>query len=139
MGNKKLGGGIITIAVLYFISLGIGIIGSIILLFNFDQFNSIYSQVGIIINSTDIILSLVLSALLLITLILILLKKKFGVYSFFTLIVINIIYSFVMNGFAVTTIISALLGLILPGLLAFFINKKKELFGFESKNSDITA
>lgn len=139
MGNKKLGGGIITIAVLYFISLGIGIIGSIILLFNFDQFNSIYSQVGIIINSTDIILSLVLSALLLIALILILLKKKFGVYSFFTLIVINIIYSFVMNGFAVTTIISALLGLILPGLLAFFINKKKELFGFESKNSDITA
>ena len=44
-----------------------------------------------------------------------------------------------MNGLSLSVLISALISLILPGLLAYFIYKKKELFGFESKENNLDA
>lgn len=44
-----------------------------------------------------------------------------------------------MNGLSISILISTLVGLILPGLLAYFIYKKKELFGFQSKEDNLDA
>ena len=140
MENKKLGGGILTISILYLIFLGISLIGSIISLATLDQINSTMAQMGLEqTTSAELIISLILSLVLLIGVILILLKMKIGVYTFFTVIIINVIYSLIMNGFNIAILISTLISLILPGLLAYFIYKKKEVFGFESNENNLDA
>lgn len=140
MENKKLGGGIITISVLYLVFLSLGIIGSFISLATLDAINSIAVQSGLPeITSTELIISIVISLILLISIILILFKKKVGIYGFFTTVVINIIYSLVMNGFDATNLVSTLISLILPTLLAIFIYQKREVFGFEIKENTLDA
>ena len=140
MENKKLGGGILTISIIYLVLLGLGLIGSIISLVTLDEINSLMSQMGgVELTSTELIVSIILTLILLVGIILILLKKQIGVYSFFTVEIINIIYSLIMNGLSISILISTLVGLILPGLLAYFIYKKKELFGFESKEDNLDA
>lgn len=140
MENKKLGGGILTISIIYLVFLGFGLIGSIISLVTLDEINSLMSQMGgVQITSTELIVSIILSLILLVGIILILLKKQIGIYTFFTVEIINIIYSLIMNGLSISILISTLVGLILPGLLAYFIYKKKELFGFESKEDNLDA
>lgn len=140
MENKKLGGGILTISIIYLVFLGFGLIGSIISLSTLEQINSVMAQMGgIQLTPTELIISIILSFILLFGIILILLKKQIGVYTFFTVEIINIIYSLIMNGLNLSVLISTLIGLILPGLLAYFIYKKKELFGFESKESNLNA
>ncbi|WP_370832217.1 hypothetical protein [Clostridium sp.] len=140
MENKKLGGGILTISIIYLVLLGLGLIGSIISLVTLDEINSLMSQMGgVELTSTELIVSIILTLILLVGIILILLKKQIGVYTFFTVEIINIIYSLIMNGLSISILISTLVGLILPGLLAYFIYKKKELFGFESKEDNLDA
>ena len=140
MENKKLGGGILTISILYLVFLGFGLINNIISFSTLDQINALSSQMGMPqLTSAELIISIILSLILLIGVILILLKKKIGVYTFFTVIVINVIYSLIMNGLSILVLISTLISLILPGLLAYFIYKKKEVFGFESKENTLDA
>lgn len=140
MENKKLGGGILTISIIYLVFLGFGLIGSIISLSTLDQINSVMAQIGgVQLTSTELIISLILSLILLVGVILILLKKQIGVYTFFTVEIINIIYSLIMSGLSLSVLVSTLISLILPGLLAYFIYKKKELFGFESKENNLDA
>ena len=67
MENKKLGGGILTISILYLVFLGFGLIGSIISLSTLDQINSVAAQMGMAqITSTELIISLILSLILLV-------------------------------------------------------------------------
>ncbi|MBQ9012559.1 MAG: hypothetical protein IJ094_03190 [Bacilli bacterium] len=140
MENKKLGGGILTISILYLVFLGFGLIVNIISFSTLDQINALSSQMGMPqLTSAELIISIILSLILLIGVILILLKKKIGVYTFFTVIVINVIYSLIMNSLSILVLISTLISLILPGLLAYFIYKKKEVFGFESKENTLDA
>ena len=140
MENKKLGGGILTISIIYLVFLGFGLIGSIISLSTLDQINSVMAQMGgIQLTPTELIISIILSFILLFGIILILLKKQIGVYTFFTVEIINIIYSLIMDGLSLSVLISTLISLILPVLLAYFIYKKKELFGFESKENNLDA
>ncbi len=140
MENKKLGGGILTISIIYLVFLGFGLIGSIISLSTLDQINSVMAQMGgIQLTPTELIISIILNFILLFGIILILLKKQIGVYTFFTVEIINIIYSLIMNGLNLSVLISTLIGLILPGLLAYFIYKKKELFGFQGKENNLNA
>ena len=140
MENKKLGGGILAISILYLVFLSFGLIGSIISFSTLDQINAVSAQMGMPqLTSTELIISIILNLVLVIAIILILLKKKIGVYAFFTVIIINVIYSLIMNGLSVFVLISTLIGLILPGLLAYFIYKKKEVFGFESNENNLDA
>lgn len=140
MENKKLGGGILTISILYLVFLSFGLMGSIISFSTLDQINAVSSQMGLPqLTSTELIISIILNLVLVIAIILILLKKKIGVYAFFTVIIINVIYSLIMNGFNIAILISTLISLILPGLLAYFIYKKKEVFGFESNENNLDA
>lgn len=140
MENKKLGGGIITISVIYLVTLGFGLLTSIGSFAMLDEINSTAAQFGLPETTTvDLIISIVLNSLLLAGVILILCKKKFGVYTFFTVIIVNIIHSLIMKGFNVATLIGTLVGLILPGLLAFFVYKKKYIFGFENNENNLNA
>lgn len=140
MENKKLGGGIITISVIYLVTLGFGLLTSIGSFAMLDEINSTAAQFGLPETTTvDLIISIVLNSLLLAGVILILCKKKFGVYTFFTVIIVNIIHSLIMKGFNVATLIGTLVGLILPGLLAFFVYKKKDIFGFENNENNLNA
>ena len=140
MENKKLGGGIITISVIYLVTLGFGLLTSIGSFAMLDEINSTAAQFGLPETTTvDLIISIVLNSLLLAGVILILCKKKFGVYTFFTVIIVNIIHSLIMNGFNVANLIGTLVGLILPGLLAFFVYKKKDIFGFENNENNLNA
>ena len=140
MENKKLGGGILAISILYLVFLSLGLMGNIISFSTLDQINAVSAQMGMPqLTSTELIISIILNLVLVIAIILILLKKKIGVYTFFTVIIINVIYSLIMNGFNIAILISTLISLILPGLLAYFIYKKKEVFGFESNENNLDA
>ena len=140
MENKKLGGGILAISILYLVFLSLGLMGNIISFSTLDQINAVSAQMGMPqLTSTELIISIILNLVLVIAIILILLKKKIGVYAFLTVIIINVIYSLIMNGLSVFVLISTLIGLILPGLLAYFIYKKKEVFGFESNENNLDA
>lgn len=119
---QKLGAGIIAISVIYFITAILGTLGLVVLLTQKDTL--IKQGIPLTLSNTQIITSLILQLILVIAIILILFKKSIGVYSYFTITIISIINSIMDTGFQWTIILS----LILPLLMAFFINKKRKLF-----------
>lgn len=128
--QNKLGAGIITISVIQIIFSAFALIGSIILLMPSFQENlatitgAPLDQLGI--NNTSIIIGLVSIILVLLGIILILRKKAIGLYIYLLITTANIIYSIIMNGFMISSLI---VSLILPILMTFFVYRKKELFG----------
>ncbi|WP_415324500.1 hypothetical protein [Clostridium perfringens] len=128
--QNKLGAGIITISVIQIIFSAFALIGSIILLIPSFQENlaaitgAPLDQLGI--NNTSIIIGLVSIILDLLGIILILRKKAIGLYIYLLVTAANIIYSIIMNGFMISSLIGSL---ILPILMTFFVYRKKELFG----------
>lgn len=119
---QKLGAGIIILSIIYFISAIFGTFGSIILLTQKDTF--VKQGIPLTLSNNQIIIGLILQALLVIAIILILFKKSIGVYSYFTITIVSIINTIMDSGFQWTIILS----LILPILMAIFINKKRKLF-----------
>lgn len=135
MNEKKLGGGIITCTIIYIVFTFFGIIGSIFMLFARDFFEESLKQTGqtdalAALTPLNITISVIIAALLIVSLALLLLKKKIGVYSTFALIAVNFIFNIIVSGFAV----SLLIGLILPALLGYFVYKKRWVFGFYDPN-----
>lgn len=128
--KNKLGAGIITISVIQIVASVFSILYSVLLLTPSFQENitailgASLDQLGI--TSVTIIIGLVATILDLLGIILILRKKAIGLYIYLLVTAANIIYSIVMVGFSISTLISAL---ILPLLMTFFVYKKKELFG----------
>ena len=67
MENKKLGGGILAISILYLVFLSFGLMGNIISFSTLDQINAVSSQMGIPqLTSTELIISIILSLVLVI-------------------------------------------------------------------------
>jgi hypothetical protein len=130
MQSQKLGSGIIIISFIHFIGAIFSILGAILLLSRKDvvinQLQATKQSIPLTLSTTQITISLILQLIMIITIILILFKKSIGVYSYFTIVAINIIHTIMGNGFKWTIICS----LILPILMTIFINKKKELFNF---------
>ncbi|MFW2491790.1 hypothetical protein ACN077_25015 [Clostridium chromiireducens] len=116
--SQKLGFGIIIISIIYFISSIFVILGSLLLFATKNEVQTL--------STSQIIISLTIQIVLTISIILILLKKSIGVYSYFTFVVINVIYTIIGNGFSWKIVGS----LILPILMAILIKRKKELFSF---------
>lgn len=120
--RNKLGGGIITLAVIQFVTNGFGIIGLLMMMFG----SEFYKSLGIPVPpASSLIIDLVFVIITIIGLVLILLKNKIGIYIYFTIIVLSIISTNIFYGFSITNI---LLSLILPVLTAIFIYKKKYLY-----------
>ena len=125
--SQKLGAGIITISIIQLIGAIFSVFGSIILFSSKDTIINELQETGqSIASNTQITITLILQLILAISVILILLKKSIGVYSYFTVTILNIIYTIICVSLNWTIIFS----LILPILMAIFINKKKELFNF---------
>ncbi|NRZ29507.1 hypothetical protein [Clostridium beijerinckii] len=124
---KKLGAGIVTISAIQLIGAIFSVLGSLLLFSSKSEIlNEMQTSKQNIASNTQITITLILQVLLAITIILILLKKSIGIYSYFTVVTINILYSIISIGFQWTIIFS----LILPVLMAIFIYKKKSLFTF---------
>lgn len=143
--ERKLGAGIITISVLHLIGFVIGSFSTVSSIINNDALVEAASVLGAdpsIYAPSKLIISLVLSTLLAISVILILFKKSLGVYGYFTVTVISLINSIISVssiGFSGLVIFSLVLSLIFPALMALFIHKRKYVFGFASKEDDLSA
>jgi len=119
--SQKLGAGIIIISIIYFILSIASIIGTIVLLTQKDTLTK--QGIALPLTNTQMTINLILQLLLSIAIILILFKKSTGVYSYFTIVILDLINTIMDNGFQWTIVLS----LILPILMAIFINKKKKL------------
>lgn len=74
--------------------------------------------------------TMIISIVMIVACILILLKNKIGIFLYLLVVLANILMPIALNQFKVLTLI---LTLILPVLMAIFITKKKELYGFATK------
>ncbi|MDZ4992727.1 hypothetical protein GNF80_07015 [Clostridium perfringens] len=124
--QEKIGAGIITLSVIQIIFYAFGILGCLMFFMPSVQeiMGEFYAQTGL--TTTTVIINLIFTILLLAGVILILMKKSIGVYLYFLITAASIIYTIIMTGFSITNLISSL---IFPILMAYFIYKKKTLFG----------
>lgn len=122
----KLGAGIIVLSIIQIISLVFATIGYISFL-NPETKNLLgtdfYSKLNL--NDITIKISLVLSIITVLSLVLLLMKKSLGVYGYFVVTIVSIIFSIVMNGFNVIAIIRSL---IMPIIMALIIYNKRNIF-----------
>lgn len=130
---KKIGAGVITISILEILGAVFSIVGSIYSYFMKDKVAGLLpadqaAKVSSALSLSNIIITIFLLVIIIAGVILILSKKAAGIYMYFTCEIINIIYSIVKSGFSFSTILSVILGLILPVLMAVFINMDKEVF-----------
>ena len=131
--KKKIGAGIIIMSALYLLINGFSILGNIMDLINQDEINKTneaLSQMGVALQVTtsDIIISLVVSLIIVTSVILILLKSGIGVFLFAGITVLNLVYNMIAFSFNVFYIIGSLIGLIIPALMLFFIYRKKDIY-----------
>lgn len=130
--EKKLGGGIIAVAVILLVFSAFSLLGNLLLLVKRDTYKSLYKNMHLELPSTGVTtLSLIIIIALIATLILILCKKAIGVYSYFTVVAINFIANIVIGGFSLLYLVN----LILPAILLILIMKKKEVFGLASSEN----
>ncbi|HAT4338096.1 TPA: hypothetical protein I9094_000285 [Clostridium perfringens] len=124
--QNKLGAGIITISAIELVFSVLLILGLILFLIpSFLELAGLsLDQMGI--SHITIFIRFVATLLNILGIILILRKKAIGLYIYLLITAANIIYSIIMNGFMISSLIGSL---ILPVLMTFFVYRKKELFG----------
>ncbi|HEY8805068.1 MAG TPA: hypothetical protein VIM42_08210, partial [Clostridium sp.] len=124
------GAGILTMSIIQLVLMGFSLIGLIMTLFMKDETKAQLKTMGIPETPTStIIISLIITVIIILAIVLILMKKELGIYIYFIAEVANIVYSIVSTGFKPVILLS----LIIPGLMGFFIWKKKEIFSVEAK------
>ncbi|WP_291651202.1 hypothetical protein [Clostridium sp.] len=124
--KKRVGAGIITMSVLYLIGQTFVILGSLFDILFEEQANKILAETGIggQVNIVQVTITLVISLIITISIILILCKKPTGAFLFIGIEVLSFIYSAIISGVSLLTP----LNLIFPGLMIFFIYKKKDIY-----------
>lgn len=126
---KKVPTGVKVIAILEFIFQGFAILGYFSLLALASAGQELLNSSGAgdveMPGKGIIIAGLLISIAVVIGSAMILAKKKVGVYLFAIAIIISFILGIVTSGFGISSII----GLILPGLMIYFIMQEKEIFG----------
>ncbi len=124
--EKRVGAGIITMAVLYFIGQALTILGVIINLAFKDQINNFLLEAGTSadVNQTELLITLCIAVIITIAVILILLKKPIGAFAFIGIEILSFVYKAIISGVTIYTPLS----LIFPGLMIFFIYKKKDIY-----------
>lgn len=121
--NKKqsLGAGIKVLSVLNIIFSILGLGMGILALYSDEVAKSMQ------LSNMQLIMSCIFTFIMLVGVILILCKNEIGIYMFFGAEILSVIYSVITMGFNVSEVFS----LIFPALYAYFIYKKRELFGFK--------
>ena len=136
--EQKLGAGILTISIILLIGTVIGIFGVIIGLTVGDSINAIALESGqidesMLLSSGDYVFSLITTLISGISVVLILMKNKYGIYGYFTIFILSNVYSLIMYGIAGIQPVSVILSVALAALYGFFIYKKRVLFGFSKE------
>lgn len=129
--KNKLGPGIIILSVIFIVGQVYSLISFPGNLARLDDTNNTLISMGLeslVVTRGEAIFSTIVGAIILIGVILILLKKGIGVYIFAGAQVVSIVTTMITKGFAVTTLIGTVIGLIPAGLYLYFISKKKHLF-----------
>lgn len=124
--KKKLGAGIITMSVLYCFVYVFLLFGSIINLLFKDQTNKILAETGtgVQVTTAQILITLITTIIILLSVILILCRKSIGVILFFAIQILSIVYGAITVGVNIYTPVN----LIFPGLMAFFIYQKRDIY-----------
>ena len=124
--NQKLGAGIITMSVLYLIGQAFTMLSVLINIVMKDEIARMLAEAGTIseITTAKLGVTLVISLILTVSIILILFKKYIGAYIFIGIEVLSLLFSIITGAFTVFSII----GLVFPGLMIFFLYKKKEIY-----------
>lgn len=128
---QKVGAGILTVSIIQLVFSGFVFLALLITFLAKDQ---IEAASAVKITTSVLAISTVFTAITIIGIILILMKKQLGVYIYFGGFVINMVYSIVTKGFDSLMILS----LIIPVLMGIFIWQKKEVFGMGAKAEDIS-
>jgi hypothetical protein len=130
--KKRVGAGIITMSVLYLIGQTFVILGSLFDILFEDQANKILAETGIggQVNVVQVAITLLISLTITIAIILILCKKPIGAFLFIVIEVLSFIYSAIICGVSLLTP----LNLIFPGLMIFFIYRKKDIYFVKQEN-----
>lgn len=124
--NQKLGAGIITMSVLYLIGQAFTMLSVLINIVMKDEIARMLAEAGTIseITTAQLGVTLVISLILTVSIILILFKKYIGAYIFIGIEVLSLLFSIITGAFTFFSII----GLVFPGLMIFFLYKKKEIY-----------
>ena len=83
--------------------------------------------------TSTLIISLIITITVILSVILILMKKELGIYIYFIAEVANIAFTIVSNGFTPWILGS----FVIPVLMGIFIWKKKEIFSVEAKSENV--
>lgn len=124
--NQRLGAGIITMSVLYLIGQAFTMFSVLINIVMKDEIARMLAEAGTIseITTAQLGVTLVISLILTVSIILILFKKYIGAYIFIGIEVLSLLFSIITGAFTLFSII----GLVFPGLMIFFLYKKKEIY-----------
>lgn len=124
--DQRVGCGIIAVSVLEFIGNGLGLLGIISLLVAGKSISDMVP--GFQMPSVlELILSIIISIASIVSLILLLQKKKVGVIGYFAIEIINIILNIIASSESGA---SPVCNLILPIIMGILVYRKKHIFGF---------
>lgn len=124
--EQRVGSGITILSIVYLVFQGFGLFALVSSIVMKDQIIAKLAEAGtgLEFNSGEIILSIIISIIFIVSLILILMKKSIGAYLFIIVQALSIIYNIITGAFTLTSIF----GLILPGLMIYFLYKKRNIF-----------
>ena len=124
--TKKVGAGIITMSILYLLGQAITIVGCLGNLFLTDEVSENLQSMGLSgeINKLQVLITLAISVIIIVSVILILFKKPIGAYLFIGIETLSFIYGAITSGISIFTPV----GLIFPALMIFFIYRKKDIY-----------
>ena len=133
--EQKLGAGILTISILMLIGTVFSILGTILFLAVGDSINNLMLESGqvdasILPTTGDYIFALITTLISGISVVLILMKNKYGIFGYFGIFILNTVYNLIVSGVVGTAIISLIISIAIAALYGYFIYKKRALFGF---------
>lgn len=132
MNKNKLSGALKGVTIFLLVVNALSLLVTIIGIASQDMIESTYKSMGIdtsiLPTTTDYIVSIILCVAIIVFLALILNKNTIGVYGYYIVVVINLIYTIVINGFHATSLLS----LIFPIVMFFLIRDNKEILGLSN-------
>ncbi len=144
MENKQtLGAGIKVISIILLIGSVMAVFGAGASLMMSDSMNQVLIESGQgdivgLPTKLDYAISLGTSILNIIFVSLILMKNKIGVFGYFTLTILNTVYSTIVSWAGVLSLLSLGISIGILILYGYFIYQKRELYGFEKQTTEVT-
>ncbi len=135
--EQKIGKGIKIMSIIFIVFSIISIASLVYSVLNYDNTVKVMEELGnknLIPSITDYYVSLVATVLSLVCIVLIMKKNKIGVFSYFGIYILGQIYSLVStNMMGKFYIVMLVVNFLIQCLYAYFIYKKRDLYGITVK------